>query len=297
MALLSTGLAHGRLAPAVRCVHYGTTLVLQHSFETTETANLLDSQGITRVSLVPTQLKCLLDGGWRPAETLETVLLGGAPATAELLERAAGANVPVYPTYGMTETASQIATARPETLREYPDTVGQPLQGTTLTILADGEPVGPGESGEIVVDGPTVTPGYLDDAETADAFGDYGFHTGDLGYRDRDGRLWVTGRVDEVINTGGELVSPTEVADVLAEHHSVAAAAVVGVEDDEWGQRVVALVVPADRAEPDSETLRQVCRDQLARHKVPKQLIFEESLPRTASGTIDRAAVRERFSE
>lgn len=287
----------GGLAPAVRTVYYGTTLVVQRRFEATEATRCLDTEGITGVSLVPTQLKRLLDTDWTPPETLDTVLLGGAPATDDLLDRASDANVPVYPTYGMTETASQIATARPETVRQHRGSVGQPLQGTTVTVLASGEPAEPGTDGELVVDGPTVAPGYLDDAQTADAFGEYGFHTGDLGYRDRDGRLWVVGRVDDVINTGGELVSPAEVADVLSAQPRVADAAVVGVDDEEWGQRVVAVVVPADGADLDAESLREACREDLARHKVPKEIIFRESIPRTGSGTVERGAVRERFSD
>ncbi|PSP26830.1 2-succinylbenzoate-CoA ligase [Halobacteriales archaeon QH_2_65_14] len=285
----------GGLAPAVRSVLYGTTLVVQRSFDAEETAGVLD-EGVTGVSLVPTQLKRLLDAGWTPSSALETVLLGGGPATDSLLNRAAEAGVPVYPTYGLTETASQVATARPEQAREHPGTAGQPLVCTGVTIVDtdEGEPVEAGQTGEIVVDGPTVTRGYLDETRTDEAFGQWGFHTGDVGYLDDDRRLWVLGRRDDMILTGGELVAPEAVRETLVSHPAVEDAAVVGMADDEWGERVAALLVreekPNERLSP--EVMRQYCRGRLADYELPKTIAFDDELPRTASGTVDREATR-----
>jgi O-succinylbenzoic acid--CoA ligase len=285
----------GGLAPVVRTVLYGTTLVVQRTFDTAATAEILDDYRITEVSLVPTQLKRLLDDGWTPDDSLDTVLLGGAPATEDLLDRAEAIGAPVYPTYGMTEAASGITIARPDERRENSGTVGQPLLGTDVTVLANGEPVGLGEEGELVVDGPTVTPGYLETGFTESAFGDYGFHTGDVGYRDEAGRLWVVGRVDDLINTGGELVSPATVGEAIIEDDAIRDAAVVGLPDEEWGERVAALVVPVERANPTAEKLRERCRDRLAAYKVPKTIEFANEIPRTASGTVDREAVRKQL--
>lgn len=284
----------GGLAPAVRTVIYGTTLVLQREFDAAGTAQVLDEYEIAGVSLVPTQLHRLLERGMTAPAPLRTVLLGGAPASKELLDRASTAGVPVYPTYGLTETASQVATARPTEARDHPGTVGQPLLGTDVTILDDGEPVPAGERGEVVVDGPTVTPGYLDADRTAEAFGEWGLHTGDVGYRDEGGRLWVLGRRDDVIQTGGELVVPSTVVDALCAHSGVADAAVVGLPDEEWGERVAALVVPASDADTP-ETLDAHCRERLADFERPKTIRVVESLPRTPSGTVDRRAVREQL--
>ena len=283
----------GGLAPLFRAVLYGTAAVVQRSFEPGATADVLSEHDIAGVSLVPTMLTRLLDTGWEPAESLRFVLLGGGPATPELIDRATERGVPVCPTYGMTETASQIATALPETARDYPGTVGQPLVSTEVTVLADGAPAGPGEQGELVVDGPTVTPGYLDDAATDDAFGPAGFHTGDLGYRDADGRLWVVGRADDRIVTGGENVAADAVADVIRECPGVTDAAVVGLPDEEWGQRVAALVV----GDVDSGAVLTHCRRELPRYEVPKTVGCTDELPRTASGTVDRDAVRELLRE
>lgn len=287
----------GGLAPAIRTVLYGTTLVLQPSFDAAETADLIAEEGITGVSLVPTQLERLLDVGLT-GDTLETVLLGGAPARESLLDRARDAGVPVYPTYGLTETASQVATARPSEHERHPGTVGTPLLGTRVRILRDGRPVDPGESGEIVVDGPTVTPGYLDDQHTESAFGEWGLHTGDVGYTDDAGRLWVQGRRDDQIVTGGELVAPAEVVSRLRAVPGVADAAVVGLEDPEWGERVSALVVPESTVEATAELRERIvdhCQANLASYKRPKTLRIADAIPRTHSGTVDRDTVRDRL--
>jgi O-succinylbenzoic acid--CoA ligase len=239
----------------------------------------------------------LLDAGWTPPASLRFVLLGGAPASEELLERALDRGVPVYPTYGATETASQVATATPADVRAHPETVGRPLRRTDVSVLdADGSAASTGERGEVVVSGPTVTPGYLDSDQTAAAFDDAGFHTGDVGYRDEAGRLWVVGRLDDRIVTGGENVHPADVADALTALPGVADAAVVGLPDEEWGERVATLVVPVDRTDPPTaEALRSALRGEIADFAVPKTVAVADELPRTASGTVDRAAVRERL--
>lgn len=287
----------GGLAPVLRSTLYGTTLVVQPEFDADETAAVIDEQSITGVSLVPTMLTRLLDTGWSPPDSLRTVLLGGAPASQPLLDRCQERGVPVHPTYGMTETASQIATATPDQAFAHEGTVGQPLLFTDVSVVdEDGQPCDPDEQGELVVDGPTVTPGYLDDGRTRAAFGERGLHTGDVGYRDADGRLWVLNRRDDRIVTGGENVDPGEVVAVLCEHPAVESAAVVGLPDAEWGERVAALVVPAAGREPSTDELEAHCRERLAGFKIPRTIAVAEALPRTVSGTIDRDAVRDRFS-
>jgi O-succinylbenzoic acid--CoA ligase len=282
----------GGLAPIVRSTLYGTTTVLQRGgggFDAGTTARHLAEQRCTCVSLVPTTLDRLLEFGWRPDERLRVVLLGGAPASRDLLDRCADRDVPAWPTYGMSEAASQVTTAPPETAREHSGTVGQPLVNVTLGVLdADGEPCEPGERGELVVDGPQVTRGYLDDEHTEAAFSELGLHTGDVGYRDADGRLWVTGRLDDLLVSGGENVDPNRVERVLCECSGVTDAAVVGLDDPEWGDRVAALVV-GDGA-PDA--LDDYARNHLADHERPRTVAFADELPRTASGTVDREAVR-----
>ncbi|WP_415383202.1 class I adenylate-forming enzyme family protein [Halosimplex sp. TS25] len=287
----------GGLAPLVRSTLYGTTTVIQREFDADATARVLDEFDISGVSLVPTMLTRLLDDGWTPSDSLRFVLLGGAPASRDLIERCADRDVPAYPTYGMTETASQVATATPEEARSHPDTVGRPLRNTSVTTVdTDGSTADSDEPGELVVAGPTVTPGYLDDEQTAAAFGDRGFHTGDLGYADEADRLWIVGRVDDAIVTGGENVHPARVADAIREVDGVEDAAVVGLPDEEWGERVAALVVPAgdspETAAVTPDRIRDAARERLADFAVPKTVAFADALPRTHSGTVDRDAVR-----
>ncbi|GAB3322240.1 o-succinylbenzoate--CoA ligase [Haloplanus salinarum] len=288
----------GGLTPTFRMPLYGMTVVLRESFDAAAVADDFERYDVTATSLVPTTLDRLLDAtSGSLGDSLRAVLLGGAPATEATLDRCADRDVPVFPTYGMTETASQIATATPAEAREYPGTVGRPLLWTEVTVRGDdGEVRPPGEVGELVVDGPTVTPGYLGDSG-GDALGTDGLRTGDVGYRDADGRLWVIGRVDDRIVTGGENVAPAEVAERLRTHPDVADAAVVGVPDEEWGERVAALVVPRGDADPSAAELDAHCRESLAGYKVPRTIRFAASIPRTDSGTVRREAVRERLRE
>ena len=289
--LVSLSLHHmGGLAPVYRSVLYGTTLMLRGGFDAGGTADDIDAYDVTGVSLVPTMLRRMLDRRGTLSDSLRVVLLGGAPAPAELLERCRDYSIPVYPTYGMTEAASQVTTATPRQTRGRIETVGRPLFGTDVTVVGDdGDPVDPGEAGEIVVSGPTITPGYLAEAgsEGSDApderdepdrsvsdapdgrdgpasdalgvngidpasldrsdFGPYGLHTGDVGRFDESGYLHVLNRVDDRIITGGENVEPGEIVDVLREYAEVDDVAVLGLDDDTWGERVAALLAVGDR--------------------------------------------------
>jgi len=283
----------GGLSIALRSMYYGTCAVIERTpgFDPGRSLDLLARYDCTGVSVVPTMLSRLLDAGEFP-ESVRFVLTGGAPADDALVARCEERGVPVCPTYGMTEAASQIATARPETAFAHEGTVGQPLIGTELTVVGeDGDPLPPGEPGELVVRGPTVTPGYLDADATADAFGPHGLHTGDAGYRDADGRVWVLNRRSDRIVTGGENVHPGEVRDVLRAHPNVADAAVLGIPDEEWGERVAALVVPDGDLAPES--VRAACEGTLAGFKHPRTVALVDALPRTASGTVDREAARD----
>ncbi|MFC4356507.1 o-succinylbenzoate--CoA ligase [Halobium salinum] len=293
--LVALSLYHmGGLAPLYRSTLYGSVVVLRGEFEPGAAADDIGTYDVTGVSLVPTMLTRMLDSRGTLAASLRFVLLGGAPATEELVRRCRDYSVPVHPTYGMTETASQIATALPEEAFEHPGTVGRPLLWTELTVVDDaGDPLPAGESGELVVSGPTVTPGYYgDQAATEAAFGPHGLRTGDVGHVDEAGRVYVSNRLDDRIVTGGENVDPGEVVGALRAHPGVADAAVVGLPDETWGERVAALVVPSD-PELTAEDVTAHCRERIAGYKLPRTVGFADELPRTASGTVSREAVRE----
>jgi O-succinylbenzoic acid--CoA ligase len=253
-------LAHvGGVSIQLRSAVYGTTVVLHERFDTAAARDaLMDPQErITLVSLVPTMLSRLLDAGLREPPTLRRALLGGGPIAPALLARARDAGVDVAPSFGMTETCSQIATD------------GFALLGAELSLATDGE---------LLVRGPSVSAGAL----SADGW----LHTGDLAAFGEDGRLAIRGRRADTIISGGENVAPAEVEAVLVAHPAVADAAVLGRPDAEWGERVVAQVVLGEDVSADD--LRAHCAASLAGFKVPKAFEIVDSVPRGPTGKLLR---------
>jgi O-succinylbenzoic acid--CoA ligase len=251
---------------------YGTGIRLADRFTPDLLARASQEDGVNTASLVPTMLARIIESGSIP-DGLRFVLLGGAPVPAEMVIEASGAGIPVAPTYGLTEACSQVATAAPGIALERPDSAGLPLPGTEVTI----------EEGEILVRGPTVAR----DSVSPDGW----LRTGDLGRMDEDGFLYVEGRKDRAIFSGGEKVDPDHVEAVLAAHPDVAEAAVFGVPDAEWQEAVVAAVVPADGSKPQEDALIETCGDSLARFKVPKRILVVASIPTTKAGKRDTAAL------
>ena len=284
----------GGLSMFVRSLLFGGPLRLHSRFDAAEVGTALDECDVVGVSMVPTMLSRLLDQrAGRPApEHLRVLLLGGAAASPELVRRALEAGFPVCPTYGLTEAASQVATASPPRHGATRPRPMLPLPEVQLRIVADGLDVGPGEVGEILVRGPTVMLGYLNDPEaTARALADGWLHTGDLGSVDADGALTVHDRRDDLVISGGENVYPAEVEAALLEHPSVAEAGVAGLPDADLGARVVAWVVPKDGMPVDAASLDAHCRARLAGYKCPREFRFRAELPRTASGKLLRRAL------
>ncbi|MFB6254092.1 MAG: o-succinylbenzoate--CoA ligase [Halobacteriaceae archaeon] len=282
----------GGIVIPLRTILYGIPVVLQDSFDPDETLTHIKSTNTTGISLVPTMLHKLIESNQSDIlSSLRFILLGGAPASRELIETCIDRDISVYPTYGMTETASQIATATPSQLVDTPETVGKPLLMADITIVdSDGNPVQATQNGEIVVQGPTVTPGYIGDQQ--DMWCEYGLRTGDIGYQDESGNLFILNRKDDIINTGGEKVHPGEVKEVLESHRLIDQAAVIGIPDDEWGEIVGALIVPMTASKITKEDVEIYCEENLAAYKKPRCIAFNAHLPRTESGTIDRQAVK-----
>jgi O-succinylbenzoic acid--CoA ligase len=288
--LLCLPICHvGGLAIVLRSVLDGFPVVVRDGFDPEVVNRTIDEESVTIASVVPTMLSHMLEAaGGRPYPAwLRCVLTGGGPLPPTLAERARTRKVPVTQTYGLTEAASQVATAVPGHPAE-PGIVGAPLPGVTVRIDApDADGVG-----EIVVAGPVVMHGYFDNDEATAAMLHAGWlRTGDLGLLDQAGRLSIAGRRNDLVVTGGENVHPTEVEAVLLAHSSVAEAAVYGVEDDVWGERVEARVVPVGD-DVDVVALRRWCAARLAGFKVPKAFHVVSTLPRTPSGKLRRDALR-----
>ncbi|CAA9533355.1 MAG: O-succinylbenzoic acid--CoA ligase [uncultured Solirubrobacteraceae bacterium] len=262
--LCTLPLSHvGGLSILVRSAIYATSVVLHERFDAEAAADEVATRA-TLVSVVPTTLARLLDAGLRHPPRLRAALVGGAPIAAALLQLAAAAGVPAVSTYGLTEACSQVTTGGPA------------LFCTRVRI---------GPAREILVAGPTVAPGALDD--------DGWLHTGDEGAIDGAGNLVVTGRAGDTIITGGENVAPAEVEAVLESHPAVAEAAVHGAPDPEWGERVVATVVLRAGQTATEEELRSYCRVRLAGYMMPRVYRFSPQLPRTVSGKLLRRSLEE----
>ncbi len=221
-------------------------------------------------SLVPTQLVRFLDVEPDALRAFDAILVGGAAADPALLDRARAADVRVVTTYGMTETAGGCV---------YD---GVPLDGVRVRVAGDG----------IELAGPVLASGYrLDPSGTAAAFGDGWFRTRDAGTLDAAGGLTVLGRLDDVVISGGVNVAPAAVEAALREHPGVADAVVVGRPDAEWGQRVVAAVVPSGRPAPELAELRRWVADRLGAPAAPRQLHVLDAVPTLHTGKPDRRAV------
>jgi len=302
--LASLSPAHvGGLAIVARVFLLGGTLVAFGGVGIGEISDLIDagvgpvgdaSTTVSHLSLVPTQLSRLLAHreGRPPPASLRCALLGGAGTPSPLLERALAEGWPVALTYGMTEMASQVATAAPADVRRKPGSVGRALDGVEVSIAS---------GGEILVRGPTQALGYLAAGPGSEAerirLGDADgwHHSGDLGHIDPEGDLWVTGRRSDRIVSGGVTVDAAEVEQVLRSHPRVKDVCVVGVPDAEWGEVVGAWVVPADGSFSPS-VADSWLRERLAGPKRPRRWVIEPQIPLNANGKVDRNLVRDRLT-
>ncbi len=288
----------GGLAIALRGAIYGIPVVLPASTDAAALNRAIDSHAVSLVSVVAALLQRMLDArGDSPyPPSLRCVLLGGGPAPRPLLEECARRGVPVVQTYGMTETASQVVTLAPADALRKLGSAGMPLLPNEVRVAADGGPASAGQVGEILVRGPSVMRGYHGAPEaSARALRDGWLHTGDLGYLDAEGYLYVVDRRDDLIISGGENIYPAEVEAALLAHPAVAEAGVVGLPDPQWGQRPVAAVSLRPGAAANEAELAAFCAARLARYKLPRRIVFLDSLPRNASGKLLRRLLREQL--
>jgi O-succinylbenzoic acid--CoA ligase len=271
-------------------------VVLHPRFEPAAVARSLKNDAVTLISVVPTMLHRLLDNHADALTVphLRCILIGGAALSPQLAERCIKLSLPIATTYGLTEAASQVVTASPAQTRNKPGSVGRPLLFSAVWVVnAAGNPVPIGEIGEIVVRGPTVMAGYYHQPEATTQTVRHGeLFTGDMGYLDDDGDLWVVQRRADLIVSGGENVYPVEVENALRAHPAVSEACVVGLPDAEWGQRVAAAVVLHPGHRVTNIELLDFCRARLAGYKVPRTVRFVEILPQTASGKVQREEVK-----
>jgi fatty-acyl-CoA synthase len=275
----------------------GATVVLDQAFEPARAWELLERHRATRTFLAPTMISAMLGVEGHEKRDLSALeIVYTAYAFPEGLRRTAlhrFGPVFVY-MYGLTE--AQLTCARREDFIATPSSVGRSMGVSEVAVLgADGRPRGDGEVGEIAFAGPSLMSSYHGRPEdTAAALDGRWLRTGDLGRIDAGGDLHYVGRSKEMIKTGGFSVDPAEVENAILEREEVVETAVVGVEDEHWGEEVVAFVVIADGTSFDAEELRAECRERIAAFKLPKRVFFVDDLPKNPTGKVERGALRER---
>lgn len=292
--LLAVPLFHiSGLSILFRSVIYGIGVILFERFDAKKMNRAIFEDGGTIVSVVTTMLNQMVDnlGHNKYPESFRCMLAGGGPVPKDLLEKSLTKQIPVFQTYGMTETSSQIVTLSPEYSMKKIGSAGKPLFLCQMKIMQNGRECSPFEEGEIFVKGPTITKGYWKREEaTKSGFTNGWFHTGDQGYIDNDGFLYVLDRRSDLIISGGENVYPAEIENVLLSYPAVQDAGVVGIEDKKWGQVPYAFLVTTEKM--DREDLLAYCQERLAKYKVPHHITFLEELPRNASNKLLRKELR-----
>ncbi|WP_406686397.1 o-succinylbenzoate--CoA ligase [Rossellomorea vietnamensis] len=282
----------------MRSVVYGMNVRLFETFDVEGINRELMSGNVTIMSVVSNMLSRLMkdmgDETYHPR--FRCMLLGGGPAPLPLMQKCKENGVPVFQTYGMTETASQIVTLSPEYSMTKLGSAGKPLFPSELKIKREEETAKANQEGEILVKGPNVTGGYYRREEAnAKSFVDGWFHTGDIGYVDEEGFLFVLDRRSDLIISGGENVYPAEIESVLLSCDGVEDAGVAGITSDEWGQMPCAFVVKKDHL--TKEDIVTHCKKNLASYKRPKKFVFVDELPRNASNKLLRRVLREQWEK
>jgi acyl-CoA synthetase (AMP-forming)/AMP-acid ligase II len=270
--------------------------VLRPRFDLVEFWSIVESFRPTYFTAVPTAFSRLMDAWDRHAETtsLRFVRSGAAPMTPTLqrvVEERLG--VPLVVSYGLSE-ATCTCTMNPAGWARRAGSAGLALVDEVVSVIdSEDQPLSPGEVGEVAVRGPNVMAGYLNEPEaTAQALRSGWLHTGDMGHLEADGFLFLTDRKKDLIIRGGENISPREVEEVLLAFAAVAEAAVVGAVDREWGEEVVAFLVPKTGRDLVVDELQNFCRERLARFKVPRRIQVVSALPLTSVGKVDKARLR-----
>ncbi|GHO95185.1 2-succinylbenzoate--CoA ligase [Reticulibacter mediterranei] len=283
----------GGLSILMRSVIYNISVVLHERFEAEAINRAISEDGVTIISVVAVMLQRMLaalDADHKQYPTvLRCVLLGGGPAPRPLLEDCARRAIPVVQTYGLTESCSQAVTLSPADALRKLGSAGRPLPPVQLRIMRDQQPAQPGEEGVIYLKGPTITPGYAERPEaTTQAFHDGWLSTGDMGYLDAEGYLYVLDRRSDLIISGGENVYPAEIEAILLAHPDVEEVGVCGRADVQWGQVPVAFIRQRTGSDVQAASLLAYAAERLARYKHPKAIYFVEHLPRNSAGKLVR---------
>jgi fatty-acyl-CoA synthase len=280
----------------------GGHIVLHRSFDAARCLDDIARYRITTLFGVPAMLLFISQQpsfATADLSSLNTIVCGGAPVPEPLMRVYAERGVPINQGYGLTETAPFVTFLAPEWGMAKLGSAGRaPIFSEVRIVDADGREIKqPRENGEVITRGPNIMKGYWNKPEaTAAAIDSEGwFHTGDIGYLDEDGFLFIADRLKDMVITGGENVYPAEVESVLYSHPAIAEIAVIGLPDERWGEAVVAIVSLKQDAALELEELQNFASDRLARYKLPRRLEIIEAMPRNPAGKVLKFQLRARF--
>lgn len=280
----------------------GGEVVLHRAFDPAAAIRAIEDHGVTNMFGVPAMFLFMSQvPGFESADfsSVRVFVVGGAPCPEPLTRAYLAKGAPFAQGYGLTETSPMASFLLPPDALDKVGSAGQvPLYTEVRCVDEQNRPVPAGERGEICIKGPNVMAGYWNRPDaTAEVIDDDGwFHSGDVGYFDDDGFLYVVDRVKDMVISGGENVYPAEVESVLAGHENIADVAVIGLPDDRWGEAVTAVVVAAGEETLTLEAVRDFAGEQLARFKLPSRLHVVDELPRNPAGKILKFELRDRFS-
>src|SRR4029077_1637356 len=278
-------------------VYFGGTIILHERFDAAQVLQTIERERVTYIGAVPTMCERMLRAQEAKKSDTSSIrclaITGGKvhPSVLEGLKKNITPNI--YRTYASTDSG-QMAIAKPQDMETKPNAAGRPVWCVELRIVDDNNnPLPVNAVGEIVCQSPLASHGYYKNPEATNAsFHDGWFYTGDLGYFDEEGYLFVVGRKKDMVKSGGISIYPLEIESVLYAHPEVLEAAVIGVPDPEWGEAVKAVIVLQEGATVRSEALIAFCKDKLAPYKVPKSIDIVASLPHTEIGKVAKEKLK-----
>jgi fatty-acyl-CoA synthase/long-chain acyl-CoA synthetase len=283
-------------------IYFGGTMILHERFDAQEVLKTIEGEKVTYIGAVPTMCERMLhvlETRTYDTRSLRCLAITGGKVHPTVLENLKTKLTPnIYRTYASTDSG-QMAISKPADMEKKPNAAGRPVWCVDLRIVDDnGRPVKVGEVGEIICQSPLATHGYYKNPEaTSASFRGGWFYTGDLGYFDEEGYLFVAGRKKDMVKSGGISIYPLEIESVLYSHSEILEAAVIGVPDPHWGEALKAVIVLKDGAKLTAEEVQRFCKERLSSYKVPKSVAFAPSLPHTEVGKVNKVKVKEMFAQ
>jgi len=279
-------------------IYFGGTMILHERFDAEEVLRTIAREKVTYIGAVPTMCERMLhalESKDYDTSSLRCLAITGGKVHPSVLEDLKNKVTPnIYRTYASTDSG-QMAISKPADMARKPNAAGRPVWCVDLRVVDDdNQAVKIGEVGEIICQSPLATHGYYKNPEATNAsFRDGWFYTGDLGYFDEEGFLFVAGRKKDMVKSGGISIYPLEIESVIYSHPAILEAAVIGVPDPQWGEAVKAVVVLKPDATLRAEDLVAYCKERLSAYKTPKSVEFRDSLPHTEVGKVNKVKLKE----